>query len=259
MVAFFISIQGGFMGVEGQVNTGDQGPNAAALAASQAEALGWRSALPDEYKQNDFVKTFTKPGDFVKSALEIKTERDSLKTKLDGAIPKLSENASPEEKAAFQKALGVPEKPEAYELAPLPPELKEIQAMEPWFRHQAKEAGLTVGQAKTLWGAYSQLATDSQRQSIEQRNKALTEGMDAIKKEWGSNYDNNLKVVSRAETKFGLPQDWVKSHNLDNDPALVKFLFNIGNAMLDDKVPIGQPPRGPEPKPGMTYKVPNPS
>jgi hypothetical protein len=243
---------------DGQVNTGDQGQNNQQILAD-AQALGWRAALPDEFKQHDFVKTFTKPGDFVKSALEIKTERDALKTKMDGAIFKPSENAKPEEKTAYLKALGVPEKPEAYELSPLPPELKEIQAMEPWFRNVAHARGIPADMAKGLWEDYSKLAIDSQKQAIEQRNKTLTEGMDAIKKEWGSNYDNNLKVVARAEAKFGIPQDWVKSHNLDNDPTLIKFFFNVGAALTDDKMPPGMPPSGPTPKPGMNYKLPNPS
>lgn len=83
-----------------QVNNGDQGQNT---------SLGWRAALPDEFKEHEFVKNFQKPGDFVKAAIEIKTERDSLKSRLEESIPRLPKDASPEEVEVFYRSIGMPE------------------------------------------------------------------------------------------------------------------------------------------------------
>mgnify|MGYP001588601234 FL=1 len=97
---------------EGQVTqTGDQ----VSQTQSDTQSLGWRAALPDEFKDHEFVKTFQKPGDFVKSALEIKTEADGLKARLANAVIKPGENASPAEITAYRLALGVPEKSTDYE------------------------------------------------------------------------------------------------------------------------------------------------
>jgi len=78
------------------------------------DQLGWRAALPDEWKNHDFVKTYQKPGDFVKSAFEIAQDRDGLKARLDNSIPKLTDQSTDAEKAAYYAAIGRPDKPEGY-------------------------------------------------------------------------------------------------------------------------------------------------
>jgi hypothetical protein len=238
------------MGIEQVTPGADQAQN--------QQALGWRAALPDEYKDHEFVKTFQKPGDFVKSSLEIKAERDSLKTRLDGAIPKLPENATDQQKAEFRKAFGVPDKPEGYELKALPADLKDLQPMTNWWSGVAHEIGLSKSQAQQTWDKYAELAIQSHKEDQERRETERAAGMDVLKKEWGTNYDKNVEIVSRAEKQFGMPKEWLEAHNAHNDPVLVRWTHKIGLAMLNDTIPQGTPPRGQSTQAGMQYKVPNP-
>jgi len=177
------------MGLENQVNqeTGDQGNNQQQQQAS-TESLGWRAALPDEYKEHEFVKDTTKPGDFVKKALDVKTERDLLNDKLSKAIFKPDENATDEQKAAYRVAMGIPDKPEDYEI-PVPE--GESTEMADSFRQFAVEKGLPKDMAKetvSWWNGIVQKAKEDYAKELKTRSEA-------IKTKWGLDYDKNAETI----------------------------------------------------------------
>jgi hypothetical protein len=226
---------------ENQVNqnSGDQGNNQQQQAT---QSLGWRAALPDEYKEHEFVKTFDKPGDFVKTAIEIKTERDGLNDKLGKAIFKPDENATDEQKAAYKLAMGIPDTPDAYELdKPNLPEGFEYNTdMEKWYRETAHKLGLPKDTAKALFGEYNGMVQAIGKAQIEQAEKVRSEGMEKLKTEWKNEYDGNVAIVKRVQEKIGIDAEtkqWITDHNAENDPVLIKLLLKVAPAFLNDTIP----------------------
>lgn len=226
---------------------------------------GWISALPDEFKQHEFVKTFQKPGDFVKTALEIKTERDGLQAKLANAIFKPGEG---EDRAAFNKALGVPDTPEAYEF-PKGDGVEHDEAMVGWARQTFHTAGLNTEQAKVIsqaWDGFVQGMAQAQEEAVQ---TGLREAETALKTDWGADYEKNLEETRRAYTTFEaadpkfkelLETDIGNGMKIGNHPVMLKVFHTIGKAMADDTTLTPRPAGGPAPIVGMAsiYKVPNP-
>lgn len=202
--------------------------------AADAQSLGWRAALPDEFKEHEFVKTFQKPGDFVKTALEIKNERDTLKTRVDGAIFKPGENASPEERAAYLKALGVPDKPEGYEFS-VPEGVPNDKAEAEFLRKLAHESGLPKEAGERFAAAYFDRMKSNLgaiRQQIETRR---TEAVNALKGEWKDAYDAKLDAAKLAVRKIGGDDfvQWLNKTGVGDDPVMIRTWAKIGEALSE--------------------------
>ena len=217
----------------------------------QTVSLGWRAALPDELKEHEFVKDFTKPGDFVKSALEIKTEHDALKAKMENAIVKPGENATDEEKAAYLKSLGVPDKPEEYEL-PKSDGVEHDEKMVEWAKNTFHQAGLNKDQAAVISQAWDGFVQGLEQSIQEHETQVLTDTETKLKEEWKSDYDKNFELSKRAFTKFA----GADLAEFNVHPVLVRAFFEVGKAMGEDTSPPGTPPGEPPPGIGMNYNMP---
>lgn len=220
-------------------------------------ALGWRAALPDEYKEHEFVKTFQKPGDFVKTAIEIKADRDSLKTKLENSIPKLAADAKPEEQEAYYKALGRPDKPEGYELDGDHQDEKTVA----WARNAFHKAGLNGTQAKTLSAEWNGFIASMVAAETETRQKEREAADAKLKTELGDRYDGSIEGVRRAWKKFTDTEfdAFVNETKIGNDPRLIRFMLKVSKAIGEDTSPAGSPPKGKDAVKGIVYdKSPDP-
>lgn len=124
-----------------------------------------------DYSQLDYSKLDQSKLDFSKMVPQefadkpwIKETKDlpSLVKRTDGLISELGkrpagipqENAKPEEWAAFNKAFGVPEKPEEYEIGEIPKELAKNESFEKGMRAAMQKAGLNKRQAKIMSESY---------------------------------------------------------------------------------------------------------
>ena len=226
---------------------------------NQDQSLGWRAALPDEYKEHEFVKTFQKPGDFVKTALEIKTEHDSLKTKMENALFKPGENSTPDEVSAFYKALGTPDKPEDYEI-PKPEGMDHSPDMEKWARETFHNARLNKDQAAVIakeWNGFIKGLADSESTAKANELQAAQEN---LKKEWGAEYDKELEFTKRGLAQFngGEFASLLDDPKIGNHPVLIKLFNTIGKKIGEDSTLQGKQ-SGDKLNVGIQYKVPNPN
>lgn len=124
-------------------------PPATPPAGTPPPAPDFLTTLPEEYRGKEYLK-------------DVK-DMPSLLKKFDGAqeligkrpagIPQ--ENAKPEEWAQFNKAWGVPEKPEEYDIGEIPKELPRNENFEKGMRAAMQEAGLNKRQAKIMAGKYN--------------------------------------------------------------------------------------------------------
>jgi hypothetical protein len=216
---------------------------------NQQQSLGWRAALPDEFKEHEFVKTFQKPGDFVKSALEIKTERDSLKTKLDGAIPKLGEKATDEEKAAYRVAMGVPDKPEAYEFPKLEG-LDNDPNMVKWGQNLFHRLGIPKAAGETIAGEWNQFIHGMVQAEEDLDKKEREDAGKAFRGTFTNDEEYNgavegvarfwKKVAGEDMTKF------TEETGIGNHPTFIKLIYNLAKKAGEDMSPKGTSQRKPE-------------
>jgi hypothetical protein len=243
------------MADEGQVTqTGDQ---VVTDQQSQSQSLGWRAALPDEYKEHEFVKTFQKPGDFVKSALDIKTERDGLKTRLENTIPKLNDKSTPEEVSTYRKAMGVPDKPEGYEFPQIegkensPEMVKWAQGV--FHKYQvSKDSAKGIGQEWNSFVAGMVEAEDKlEKEEFEGNQKKFREQFKSEEE-----YNAGYKLAQRfwekiTNTKF---DEAYKDPEAWRFPLYMNFIFNTAKAVGEDFSPKGGQTTGGEVVVGMQYK-----
>lgn len=215
------------------------------------ETLGWKTEIPGSLREHEAFAPYKTKDELWNGHIEAVSKVKDLEGKLAGAIPKLSENATDEEKTAYLKAIGVPESPDGYEFErPAMPEgVPYNEALEKWFRDTAHKAGISAEQAKTLYGSYNQFGAEFLKSLEVQRRDTLTKGMNALKESWGNHYDDNVAVVKRVQEKIGAAsgpmKDWLTAHNAENDPVLIQFLLGAAPAYLDDYAPSGGRPPGP--------------
>lgn len=220
-----------------QVNqTGDQGQQ-------DQPSLGWRAALPDEYKEHEFVKDCQKPGDFVKRAIETKADRDVLKSKLENSIPKLSENSTKEEIAEYNRLLGVPPKPEDYKFEKpkdLPEGLDYSDNTVQWWAQSAHKAGLPDKTAKAIFEEYNKMAVANYNQQVKELTEKVEKENQAaqavLKEKWGTEYDKNYELAVRCIKQFG-GEEFGKeliAVGLGNLPRTLEFMVNVSKAFKDD-------------------------
>ncbi len=239
-----------------QVNpSGDQGN----------QVPGWISGLPDEFKNHEYLKTFQKPGDFVKTALGFKSESEALKTKLGDAIFKPGENATDEEKTAYYKALGVPEKPTDYEFAKAEG-IETDPKMVEWAQGLFKKANLTKEQGQLIsaeWNGFVKGLTDAQVEANKAEEvkieAARNEAETKLKTEWGAEYDGNVEFVKRGFKKFSNEEfnAFVDRTGIGNDPGFIKFIYNVGKTMGEDFSPRGGTTPKPNKASGFQYDMPD--
>jgi hypothetical protein len=243
-----------------QVNSQQSDQANADQNQNQNESLGWRAALPAEFKEHEFVKTFTKPGDFVKTALEIKADRDTLKTKVDSAIFKPDEKASPEQWDKYYKALGKPEKPADYEF----PKLEGMER-DPKFTAWAQNTFHKIGIPKDM-GVKVAAEFDAFSQALEKANndavvKAKADAETAIKKELGTEYPVAVELTTRMLTKYMKPEEkaFFDQTGMGNHPTLIRMLFDLAKKTGEDTGIAGASPKGEKQKDGFVYdKSPQP-
>lgn len=225
-----------------QTNGADTGTDTGKAADDAGgKAPEWRAGIEDE-KLRDFAGRFTTPVDAVKVAFD-------LRQKLGKAIMRPGKDATDEERAAFHKALGVPEKPDGYKYKrpeDLGVELTDRDGeRETAFLELAHAQGFTPGQAAaTLDFLYHDM--DEENTGMV---KALTAGREKaeaeLKKEWGEEYKANAEYAHRAATAYGgdeflqfATDTEVDGVQLSNHPAVVKTFAAIGRRMGEHGIPL---------------------
>jgi hypothetical protein len=218
----------------------------------QQQSLGWRAALPDDLKEHEYVKTFSKPGDFVKSALEVKTERDALKGKLESAIPKLTDKPTPEEIASYRKAMGVPEKPEDYGF-PKAEGVEHDPKMVSWAQNLFHSLNLSKAVGERISAEWDQfmkgMVSEEDRLAKEATEKATAD----FRKQFTNDGDFKAaveltrryweKVIPEVSKSANLPaQDFKKfweETGAGNDPYMLGFILYHAKKFGEDSSPLG--------------------
>lgn len=183
----------------------------------------WRSRIAGtDEKLLGFLGRYASEKAFVEAA---KKDRDTLRNGLP--LKPLSEDATPEEVAAYRKAFNVPEKPDAY-LEALPDGLvvgdddKPVVSKFAEAMHAANAPKAVVDAALS---AYYDIVAEQDAAQLQLNEQARQAGIDALREEWGADYRRNINVVAT---------------HLSTLPQAVQDV--IGNARMEDGTLVGNNP-----------------
>lgn len=191
---------------------------------------GWSKAagVPDTLESK-----FTRPEALARSYVALEKQIGAKGVIIPGP------NATPAERDAFYNALGRPAKPEEYGFTK--PDKIGDRAV-PDTAWDAKRAGtwqqklFEMGVPKDTAQKIMQAAVEESMTGLgmieEARQAMVKQGTDALKKEWGADFDTNLAAAKRAADEFG-GKELIDHPGLANDPIMIRALAKIGAKMTE--------------------------
>ena len=207
---------------------------ASAGAADAAGTADWRKALPADLAGDATLKRYKDLPSLAKGMVELNKALGRTGVR----VPQ--EGDGPEIQAQFRAAMGVPEKPEDYALAPPEgfPADKWDKEGEAEYRKAAHELGLPPAAAKKLLDMFAQRQAKVY-EGIAQAQAAATEN---LKKVWGADYEAMTAHADAAVEAYarqaGFTDDDFKTlHGTGLGEKMMRLLASFGSE--------GQAARGP--------------
>jgi hypothetical protein len=193
---------------------------------------GWTDKLPEELGESraSFGK-FKSVQDLAKSYTNLEKRLGKAAT----AVLVPGENATPEEKAAYRKAIGAFETVDEY--AKLQPEsLPEGVAWNADLARPVLELAHEYSIPAEAVKKYLALRVQQEAGRTEvigaELQKQLDDGTALLQKEWGTNYGSNIQRVAQAVRMVGLDPDTTPGLR---DPETVKIIQRLSTKISDDE------------------------
>lgn len=211
-------------------------PNPAAPAAGdppQPAAAGAYTGpewIPEALRGNKSLTKFKTAGDVAQAYV-------NLESRFGQKVQPPADNAPAEEKAAWRKNIGVPDKADEYE-APSMPKGYEDKLDQDYlgdFRGKAHEIGLSKSQAKSLVDWVVAREVRQLTEFAANSEKAKDEGMKALKTEWGAATADNVGLVQRLVEETG-DADLAAALNqtgFGNHPAALRWMAKLGRTFVE--------------------------
>lgn len=226
----------------------------------ETQTLGWKTELPESIRGNEVFAPYKTKNDLWNGHIEAVNKAKDLESKLSNAIPKLAENATPEELSAFNKAIGVPDKPEDYQFTKpkLPDGLPYDESIETWFRNTAHELGMPSAVAGGLFEKWNGLMVEVYNKQTADKKAYVDSLMADVKKEWGNEYDTKAEIAKRGQEKLASVatdpkfKEWLDNYKPESNPMLFRLFSLVGENAMDTKFVEGKPTGGTV-KVGMNY------
>lgn len=236
-------------GAAGAVGDGagkDDGNGKASDAAADLKGAAsildgdWREDLPDDLKET--AKRFTSKADAVRAIVDFRKRESQVR------VP--GKNASPEETAAYHKAIGIPEKPELYEYPDLPEGMEvtdQVTANRAEWSKRFHSFGIPKEAAKALAKFANEDVLRELTANVEADKAFATKQEASLRDEWkGDEYERNKTLANRAFTELanrsGLKlDDLTKIETKDGrflmDRAeIVRMFATIGREMSEGSI-----------------------
>lgn len=188
----------------------------------------WLDALPDDAK--DYKDTLSKYKSVPDMAKALANANALIGKKL--GVP--NEKSSPEEVAAFRKAMGVPESIDEYKFAPdaLPEGMTWSDDMAKPYAEIAHKHGIPPAAMKELVNQHAKNEAFKMEAIQATFEKQRTEAVQALQKEWGNDYGKNIGLAKQAAKLAGVDSN---SHGF-SDPEVVRGFVRMAQMMSEDKV-----------------------
>ena len=195
-----------------------------------AEPADWKSALPEDLRENPNFTKYTSMESFAKGHINAVSQlgKDSIQ------MPQ-----SEDEWADTYSKLGRPDNAAGYELAEFegPDNLREyVEGRVDSYKDIAHQLGLSNGQAQALHQWYMEGNAETARAGEEATKAQMEDAFSQLQHEWGRAYETNLNVAKTALGEFGSEElvHYLEESGLGNHPDMIKMFQNIGKSMLGD-------------------------
>ena len=227
------------------LDTGADSTNAAAPAATETTTTAtqpstgwvnpdgtfgdkWLDALPDDAK--DYKDTLAK----YKSVPDIAKALANANALIGKKLGVPNEKSSPEEVAAFRRAMGVPESLEEYNFAPesLPEGMTWNDDMAKPYAEIAYKHGIPPAAMKELVAQHAKTEAFKMEAIQATYEKQRTEAVQTLQKEWGNDFGKNIGLAKQAAKMAGVDAN---SHGF-SDPEVVRGFVRMAQMMSEDKV-----------------------
>jgi hypothetical protein len=220
------------------------------LSSTTTDAADWKKLLAgDNADDQKLLERFTDGRMFLKSYRDTQTAfHDGGRVKVPGA------EASDEERAAFAKAIGVPEKMDGYEITAKPAEGLELgegdkAAVDTITKrlHDALAQGASPTELMNLSRQiYYDMAADAAVQGETRAADAAAEGEAENRKLWGSQYEDNINLAATGMREYfpGTQEEFEKfaglkletGHALFDHPVVQQMFAQIAKDRGEDPV-----------------------
>ena len=188
----------------------------------------WLDALPDDAK--DYKDTLSKYKSVPDMAKALANANALIGKKL--GVP--NEKSSPEEVAAFRRAMGVPDSLEEYKFAPdsLPEGMTWNDDMAKPYAEIAHKHGIPPAAMKELVNQHAKSEAFKLEAMQAHMEKIRQESVQTLQKEWGNDFGKNIGIAKQAAKIAGVDAN---SHGF-SDPEVVRGFVRMAQMMSEDKV-----------------------
>jgi hypothetical protein len=191
----------------------------------------WLDALPEDAKE--YKDTLAKYKSVPDMAKALANANQLIGKKL--GVP--NEKSTPEEVAAYRKALGIPDTLDDYKFAPdqLPEGMEWSDEFAKPFAEIAHQHNIPPGAMKALanqFTAYEKFKVEAIQATYE---KQRGEAVQTLRKEWGGEFEKNIGLAKQAAKMAGVDAN---SHGF-SDPEVVRMAVRLAGMMSEDRVGRG--------------------
>lgn len=204
---------------------------------------GWTAALTAEQKADtELLKELA--AKFPKGTPELVQHYVQSKAKSGVTVP--NEKATDAERAAYRKAIGVPEKPTDYKLVPgkVPAGFEYPDALLTELRDVALKAELSQKQTETVFAFIQQSRLKEARMAAEAVKGTIEQTTQQLKTQWKGDYDLEIGYMERGAQhyfqKFPGLADKFSRTGLANDPEVIRMFADLGRRVGEHGFVEGQ-------------------
>ena len=207
-----------------------QGTAPSAKGAASEGAPAWMAQLEGDLKSDKSLTRY-------KTISELGKAHRELEGKLAKSVVLPDDKATDEDRNAFYKRLGVPEKPSDYKLdkVELPKGYSYEAKSEEEFKNIAHKLHLTAEQAKEAHAWYVGAMVKALKDNLRAVRTSMEECQKTLRADFGDNFNAEMTHTQRAFDLFANGDDEIKQlfnkSGLGNHPKIVKAFNRLGKAM----------------------------
>lgn len=193
---------------------------------------GWQNELPKEY--DELKPTLANFRDFHSFSKSHRDNMTAARSKLDGMVKVPGADATAEEKAAFAKALGVPDDAKGYDFSKiaLPDGVTAEQIGLDKFAEIAHKTGAPPGVAAEFAAAFVNHLGEQREQFRKEGQEFLAKSETTLRNAFGSNYEKRMQDAQRAASSLGVNPDLLKVL----EPEVTLAFARVTEMVSEDKL-----------------------